>query len=361
VGDVAWAARLLEEAPLAQNNLAGTLDSVARGLGFDFFCVLHSAQGELIAPLHDNSRDGLVSFEAGIWILLSCSGERLGELRHGKLFPLHPAGFQNGHDNSSNPLSSIGGPNARCAGWRVSTGDQAWSLAFIGKGEGEPLSEDLAQDLRRVIVLINQTIDRILRLRQAHLKGVFDGLATARAAAILINVDGKAGIATPSANRLFGLDFGIRDDRLWSAHTGTHARLQQLADLACWRGADPVPPFLIDRYSENRPIFARPLRLPSPHAFTPSHLLLFLSTPGHSYTVDDSDLQMLFGLSKAEARIASLLAEGFEPQQIAEQRKVSVGTIRVQMKHIFQKAKVHRQAELIKVIAELRPPMEMAI
>jgi DNA-binding CsgD family transcriptional regulator len=360
VGDVAWAARLLEEAPLVQNNLTGTLDSVARGLGFDFFCVLHPVRDALIEPSQESSRDSAVSVDSGDWILLSCSGDRLGELRHGKLFPAQPGGFQNGHDDSLHRAPSVGGAGARCAGWRFSTGDHSWTLALIGKGEGEPLSADQGQDVQRVILLINQTIDRILRLRQSHLRGVFDGLATARAAAIHIDSDGKAGLATPRARLLFGPDFGIQDGKLWSTHAGSHARLQHLADLACRRGADPAPPFLIDRYSENRTIFARPLRLPSPHAFAPSHLLLFLSTPGHSDTVDESDLQLLFGLSKAEARIASLLADGFEPQQIAEQRNVSVGTIRVQMKHIFQKAKVHRQAELIKVIAELRPPMEMS-
>lgn len=60
-----------------------------------------------------------------------------------------------------------------------------------------------------------------------------------------------------------------------------------------------------------------------------------------------------FDLTPAEARVAVALAEGCTPQKIAERHHVSIGTIRTQLKQVFAKIGVERQAELVGLLAAL--------
>lgn len=59
-----------------------------------------------------------------------------------------------------------------------------------------------------------------------------------------------------------------------------------------------------------------------------------------------------YGLTEGEARVAVQLAKGLSPEQIAIARSVSVGTVRTQVKSVYDKLDVHRQGDLI---ARLRP------
>ncbi|HEX7036337.1 MAG TPA: helix-turn-helix transcriptional regulator [Pseudomonadales bacterium] len=63
-------------------------------------------------------------------------------------------------------------------------------------------------------------------------------------------------------------------------------------------------------------------------------------------------LRGAWGLTRAEADVALMLARGRSTAEIAEARDVSVGTVRIQSKSIYAKVGVKRQAELG---ARLRP------
>lgn len=61
-------------------------------------------------------------------------------------------------------------------------------------------------------------------------------------------------------------------------------------------------------------------------------------------------LRRMFGLTRAEAEVALALAAGEAPEIIADARKVSVATVRTQLKSIYSKMGVHRQAELVAAV-----------
>ncbi len=61
-------------------------------------------------------------------------------------------------------------------------------------------------------------------------------------------------------------------------------------------------------------------------------------------------LRRRFKLSKAEARVAKLLAEGLAPRTIADRLHVSIHTVRSQLQSIFQKTDTCRQAELTSLL-----------
>ena len=64
-------------------------------------------------------------------------------------------------------------------------------------------------------------------------------------------------------------------------------------------------------------------------------------------------LQAAYGLTPAEARVAQRVACGENPEEIADRHQVSPGTVRMQLKSIFQKTNTKRQAQLVSLLARL--------
>ncbi len=61
-------------------------------------------------------------------------------------------------------------------------------------------------------------------------------------------------------------------------------------------------------------------------------------------------LRGLYGLSRVEARLALGLARGMQVDELAVDTKVSIHTVRSQLKQIFRKTSTNRQAELVKLL-----------
>lgn len=64
-------------------------------------------------------------------------------------------------------------------------------------------------------------------------------------------------------------------------------------------------------------------------------------------------LRELYGLTRAEAELASAMADGQSVGELAEARAVSVHTVRAQLKAVLQKLGVRRQAEVVQIVGSL--------
>lgn len=87
--------------------------------------------------------------------------------------------------------------------------------------------------------------------------------------------------------------------------------------------------------------WARPLALVVPHH------------PDQAHNIPPRLLQQLYGLTPAEARLALALYQGDTPAQAAQHLGISVGTVRIQLKAIFTKMAIHRQVDLVRMLAKL--------
>lgn len=67
---------------------------------------------------------------------------------------------------------------------------------------------------------------------------------------------------------------------------------------------------------------------------------------------DPKLLANLFELTPTEARVAGLLVEGRSVKAIARMQGVATNTIRMQLKSVFNKTGVHRQAQLVSLLAQ---------
>jgi PAS domain S-box-containing protein len=64
-------------------------------------------------------------------------------------------------------------------------------------------------------------------------------------------------------------------------------------------------------------------------------------------------VQSLFGLARAEARVATLIGAGLSPQQAAEKLGISLKNVRTTLQHVFKKVGVSRQSELAVLLTKL--------
>src|SRR5215213_10087377 len=64
-------------------------------------------------------------------------------------------------------------------------------------------------------------------------------------------------------------------------------------------------------------------------------------------------LQQAFGLTPAEARTAALVGSGLALQDVADQVGITVGTIRCELKNVFERLDISRQSELATLVARL--------
>jgi len=84
--------------------------------------------------------------------------------------------------------------------------------------------------------------------------------------------------------------------------------------------------------------------------------LLFVSDPDQRPLPAASVLQMLYGLTAAESRLALHLANGQDLHGICDEVSITYATARAHLRNIFQKLGIRRQAELASLILPLGTP-----
>ena len=77
---------------------------------------------------------------------------------------------------------------------------------------------------------------------------------------------------------------------------------------------------------------------------------VFISDPDLKESTSRQVLGELFELTPAEANLATLLARGLSLAQVSEAQHISQHTARAQLKSIFAKMGVSRQAELVRLV-----------
>jgi DNA-binding CsgD family transcriptional regulator len=71
--------------------------------------------------------------------------------------------------------------------------------------------------------------------------------------------------------------------------------------------------------------------------------------------VERAMLRDTFALTDREADVAILLREGLSPAEMARELQIQIGTLRDHVKKLFDKSGTRRQAELVALLARIRP------
>jgi DNA-binding CsgD family transcriptional regulator len=190
------------------------------------------------------------------------------------------------------------------------------------------------------------------------LSSAINALNAVRLPAIALDRLGFVLDANRGAEDLFDADICIKDRRLavWDAAARQDLeklveRLPVTSDLATL----PCTPIVVRR-REKRPVILRvvPVHGAARTPFLGARVLLTLTSLESRPWPNAATLTRTFGLTPAEARLASIIAEGLSPEQAAQTLEISRLTARNQLKAIFGKTDTHRQSELVALLSLLK-------
>jgi DNA-binding CsgD family transcriptional regulator/PAS domain-containing protein len=179
--------------------------------------------------------------------------------------------------------------------------------------------------------------------------------------ALIADQNGQIRFANTAAEEILAENDGLarRDSRIQAARSfETNSLLAAVRDVAASsRGERRDGALLIARPSSKPPyaVVVMPLAAPNSETKTP-RALIFVSDLAHRNNELAPRLSQLFGLSKAEARVAAGIAEGRRLNEIAREFDVRMPTVRTQLRAVLKKVGAARQADLVRIILAL-PPM----
>lgn len=82
-------------------------------------------------------------------------------------------------------------------------------------------------------------------------------------------------------------------------------------------------------------------------------VMLTFYVPKQEMSIDTHLLNVAFGLTSAESKVALQLLEGYLPKEIAVKNDVNYDTIRKQIQSIFRKTSTNKQSELVKLLLNM--------
>jgi DNA-binding CsgD family transcriptional regulator len=208
--------------------------------------------------------------------------------------------------------------------------------------------------LQGLVPHLRIAVDLFERLQFAGAEhGVFHSAAQGLGLAVLVLDRNRHLVSSsPLADRILAEGEGLRrrGDELVFARSEHQRVVTALLGAA---EAAALTRFRIERPTHgDLVITARPLELTAIHAGTGA-LALFLARPGPERPADPQGLRDLFGLTGAEARLAAALARGSTLVAAARALNIAHNTAKVQLRSVFAKTGVHRQAQLVALIASL--------
>lgn len=83
--------------------------------------------------------------------------------------------------------------------------------------------------------------------------------------------------------------------------------------------------------------------------------IVIVIDPAHNAAPSHQTLRILYELTDAEARVALLALRGEGITPIATHLGLSVATVKTHLQHVFEKTGTHRQAELVRLLAQILP------
>lgn len=241
---------------------------------------------------------------------------------------------------------------------RVAAGDEFWGLSIQRTIEQGPFDAGELLELAELSKRLGTAAAFANAMGFARVEAACDAFgATGTPTAMLGRTGALVGINGP-AEKLLDQDLGIVAGRLVSGNrNATDALERSLRELMRIPGsAAMMPPVQLPRpHSGKRPLLAYMLRLPkvTHNALSPCQAVVVFVDPDIRTRPAETVLMSCFGLTRAEARLAGMLAGGECLATVAERLCIRYETARNQLKAVFAKTETHRQSELMAMFARL--------
>lgn len=238
----------------------------------------------------------------------------------------------------------------------------ARTLEIISLWRG-PERAVLEEEHKELLLLLMPHLKNALRIR--HTLGIAENRA--RNAEAMLDASTTASILLDGTGRIIHMNeaaqhiaiasdgFCVRMDRIVPTDPQRRGEFTALvtactaADLGHSGGA-----LALGRSSPKRPlqVLITPVRMIAKYRAS-VRVLILATDPDRTVHFPDAILRHTYGLTPAETEIANALLTGFSLEEIAQLRKVSIATIRSQMKGLMGKTDTQRQGDLIRLLSTL--------
>lgn len=167
---------------------------------------------------------------------------------------------------------------------------------------------------------------------------------------IILDTNGEILALNKSARAIMTYAFGVSEDKDIVPHG------RELIKKLMMRGRTRISLnsdswVLIER-DDKRPLIMHAIPTITQNIAGP-HTILILIDLDQAPVIQNSTLERIFELTKAEAKLAVILARGASTMEATRLLGVSIATVRSQLAAIFLKTRTTRQAELVRLLGRL--------
>lgn len=240
------------------------------------------------------------------------------------------------------------------AGVKIASGGDLWCLSIQRTIAQGPFNSEEKRKLASLSTSLSSSAALARTLSSATAQGALEAFEISGNAAVLINGRGEVFRVNPSAELLLRGDVRIVKRRLVSKDKSANAELERAFQDLLRRPLTAVfsKQVCLPR-SGRSPLLAHPIRLAglAANVLADCQAVVILIDPEKRPRPPEGLLRTAFRLTAAEARLASRLASGETLELATECLSIALDTGRNQLKSIFAKVGVHRQAELVAALA----------
>ena len=251
-------------------------------------------------------------------------------------------------------------------------GDRLWfdavSLAFDASKETVPTSSmhRMAPFLPHLTKAVE--LGRTFSALKAKYRSVLSVLDRVKVGLAIGLPTGEIIVRNEEAARIFDARNGLRIDS--NGHLvvtspeqskAINDAIELASQTAQGKGACAERLFSIERRSKDFPFLLDVAPLRDSKAEMQGLLdgaLITIIDPENVPQINMSRFNALYGLTSAEAEVCQMLVQGLNAQSIAQRRDTAPVTTKNQIASIFAKTNVSRQAELVRLVFRVIPPVE---
>jgi DNA-binding CsgD family transcriptional regulator len=245
----------------------------------------------------------------------------------------------------------FGDDTARCLGGMFPMGEEMFLFGLHRAGKDKAFDEDQVANMQALAPhLVRMLRARALLDRERHnAQHIKNGLDSIRLGVISVEETGRLVHANESGWAILDAQDGLRLERQTVvAQSASRARLAEAIKSAALRTGRQGGGLLVERPSGAQ---AYRVTIIPEKSGASGYASLIIDDPADKDPGFEHRVASLYSLSKAEAEIATLLAEGLSPTEVAERRRVSLETVRTQLKHILDKTEAPRLGSLLALLA----------
>lgn len=248
-------------------------------------------------------------------------------------------------------------------GWvRFPVSGHPWLIAFQRTDAQGPFERDDMLRLSPLAQALTEVADLSAAVGRSVLTGVLDGLHLVQMPALALDRNGLVLGVNAGADAVFDSEFRVRNARLFIRDGKARQMLEHMTSDTVGGGEfrrgskSQAGRIIVARRETKKPILMKllPVHGPASAPFLGAKFILTLTDLEAARLPSLETISEAFSLTGAEAKVASMIAAGSSPEEIAGDLQVSRETVRNQIKAIFGKTGTHRQSELAALVARTR-------